>query len=132
MRNLQSFYDGGCKMTDVVIASVKEVDSPDMYWNVIDCSGAVVGVWGELADAESYCNDTDLTYEIIPVRKYTANLLGCHESLKLSCIEDRAKDATFYMGGDVDLIKAARQSIRDYCNKNRIKVLNRRSFNWPL
>jgi hypothetical protein len=76
MRNLQDIYNKSCKMTDVVIASVKEFDTPDTYWNVIDMSGAVIGVWGELADAESYCNDTDLTYEIIPVRKYTANLLS--------------------------------------------------------
>jgi hypothetical protein len=116
-------------MTDVVIASVKEFDTPDTYWNVIDMSGAVIGVWGELADAESYCNDTDLTYEIIPVRKYTANLLSANVTLKLSVIEDHKLSRTFDMTGDYE---KARQGIRDYCNKNRIRVLNRASFNWSL
>lgn len=116
-------------MTDVIIASVKESDTPDMYWNVIDSSGAVLGVWGELADAESYCNDTDLTYEIIPVRKYTANLLAANVTLRIHCIEDRTLDKNFDMTGDYE---KARQGIRDYCNKNRIRVLNKASFDWPL
>ncbi len=108
---------GEYDLEDMTIQEAKEIAS------FISKSQVIYVKWPEVF------NQIDKMLKPDPLEKLTANLLSAHTRLLLRCTEDRTKDASFDMTGDVE---KKRQDIRDYIKEHNIKILNSQSFNWSI